>query len=125
MSLLVKTFVVDEDGKMNLLDVPEGSSDLAGFERWRTSVWGSEAVRSLGATFFPVLADSDLTVMPDQVADFLDECALIRSNLGLVAPSADPAKSHAEYVRQISERLRHVEDAATRARGVGGGVIIW
>ncbi|MDI2127124.1 hypothetical protein [Yinghuangia seranimata] len=125
MSLLVKTFVVGEDGKRNLLDVPEGSSPLAGFERWRTSVWGSEAVRSLGATFFPVLAGSDLTVMPDQVADFLDECALIRSNLGLVAPSTDPAKSHAEYVRQISERLRNVEDAAAHAQGVRGGVIIW
>ncbi|MFC9329063.1 hypothetical protein [Kitasatospora sp. NPDC057015] len=125
MSLSVKAFVVGEDGKRNLLDVPEGSADLAGFERWRTSVWGSESVRSLGATFFPVLASSDLTVMPDQVADFLDECALIRSNLGLVAPSADPAKSHAEYVRQISERLRNVEDAAARAQGVMGGVIIW
>ncbi|MFB8237547.1 hypothetical protein ACFC58_13445 [Kitasatospora purpeofusca] len=96
MSLTVHVFVVGEDGKRNLLDVPEGSSDLAGFERWRTSVWGSEVVRSLGATFFPVLAGGDLTVAPDQVADFLDECALIRSNLELVAAGADPAKSHAE-----------------------------
>ncbi|MFE2412148.1 hypothetical protein ACFXDE_27755 [Kitasatospora sp. NPDC059408] len=125
MSLSVYVFVVGEGGKRSLLDVPEGSSCLAGFESWRTSVWGSEAVRSLGVTFFPVLADSDLTVRPDQVADFLDECALIRSNLELVAPSADPAKSHAEYVRQISERLRNIEDAAARARGVSGGVIIW
>ncbi|GAA3792309.1 hypothetical protein [Streptomyces chiangmaiensis] len=125
MSLSVDVFVVGEDDKMNLLDVPDGSSDLGGFERWRTSVWGSEAVHSLGARFFPILARGDLTVAPDQVADFLDECALIRSNLELVAPSADPAKSHAEYVRQISERLRNIEDAAERAQSVRGGVVIW
>jgi len=125
MSLSVKVFVVGEDGKRNLLDVPEGSSDLAGFERWRTSVWGSEAVRSLGARQFPILASGDLTVAPDQVSDFLGECALIRSNLELIAPSADPAKSHAKYVRQISERLRNIEEAAEHARSVRGGVIIW
>ncbi|MFJ8478370.1 hypothetical protein [Kitasatospora sp. NPDC094011] len=71
------------------------------------------------------MASGDLTVAPDEVADFLGECALIRSNLELVVPSADPAKSHAEYVRQIGERLRNIEDAAERARSVRGGVIIW
>ncbi|MFF8375808.1 hypothetical protein ACF07V_06755 [Streptomyces sp. NPDC015661] len=125
MSLSVDVFVVGADDERTLLDVPEGSSDVAGFERWRTSVWGSEALRSLGARFFPMLAGGDLTVAPDQVADFLAECALIRSNLELVASSTDPAKSHGEYVRQISERLRNIEDAAERARSVRGGVIIW
>lgn len=87
---------------------PEGSSDLAGFERSRTSVWGSEAVRSLGATFFPVLASGDwLKVAPDRVADFLGECALIRSNIELVAPSGESAESHAAHVQQVSERLRN------------------
>ncbi|MFJ1847466.1 MULTISPECIES: hypothetical protein [unclassified Streptomyces] len=125
MSLSVDVFVVGEDGKVNVLDVPEGSSDLAGFERWRTLVWGSDAVRSLGASFFPALASGDLKVFPDQVTEFLAECALIRSQLEVVAPRTDPAKSHAEYVWQISERLRNIEDAAERARGSAGGVLIW
>ncbi|MFI0789827.1 hypothetical protein ACH4Q6_29990 [Streptomyces lydicus] len=125
MSLSVDVFVVGEDGQVDVLDVPEGSSDLAGFERWRTSVWGSEAVRSLGASFFPVLASGDLKVLPDQVREFLTECALIRSNLEVVAPRTDPSKTHAEYVWQIAERLRNIEDAAERARGVAGGVLIW
>jgi hypothetical protein len=125
MSLSVDVFVVGEDGQTDLLDVPAGSSDLAGFERWRTAVWGSEAVRSWGARFFPVLAGGDcLEVVPDEVADFLGECALIRSNLELVAPTADPAKSREQYVWQISERLRNIEDACERARAVGGGVLI-
>jgi hypothetical protein len=125
MSLSVDVFVVGEDGQVDVLGVPEGSSDLAGFERWRTSVWGSEAVRSLGASFFPILASGDVKVLPDQVMDFLTECVLIRSNLEVVAPRTDPSKTHAEYVWQISERLRNIEDAAERARGVAGGVLIW
>ncbi len=108
-----------------MLDVPADCSNLAGFESWRTSVWGSEAVSSLGATFLPVLANDDLKVFPDRLANFLAECAVIRSNLEAVAPSTDPSKSHAEYVRQISERLRNIEAAAERAQGVGGGVLIW
>ncbi|MFE7395037.1 hypothetical protein ACFU9K_49015, partial [Streptomyces sp. NPDC057582] len=66
----MSVFVVDADGKRQVLEVPEGCSDLAGFERWRTSVWGSEVVRSLGATFFPVLADADLQVAAGQVPEF-------------------------------------------------------
>ncbi|MFD0078142.1 hypothetical protein ACFVIY_37530 [Streptomyces sp. NPDC127166] len=125
MSLSVDVFVVGGNGKIDVLDVPEGCSDLAGFESWRTSVWGSEAVRSLGASFFPVLANEDLTVFPDHVADLLAECAVIRNNLEAVAPSIDPSKSHAEYVRQISQRLQNIETAAERAQSLGGGVLIW
>ncbi|WP_436776962.1 hypothetical protein [Yinghuangia sp. YIM S09857] len=125
MSLSVDVFLVGEDHKVVLLGVPAGSSDLAGFERWRTSVWGSEVVRSLGARFFPILASGDLTVAPDQVADFLDECFLVRSNLELFAPDADLGRSHREYVWQIAERLRNIEEAAERAQSVGGGVVIW
>ncbi|MFB7454869.1 hypothetical protein [Streptomyces sp. NPDC056194] len=96
MSLSVDVFVVGGNGKIDVLDTPEGCSDLAGFESWRTSVWGSEAVRSLGASFFPVLANEDLTVFPDHVTDLLAECAVVRNNLEAVAPSIDPSKSHAE-----------------------------
>ncbi|WP_280691878.1 MULTISPECIES: hypothetical protein [unclassified Kitasatospora] len=67
----------------------------------------------MGATFFPVLASGDwLKVAPDRVADFLGECALIRSNIELVAPSGESAESHAAHVQQVSERLRNIEDAA-------------
>ncbi|MER7759709.1 hypothetical protein [Streptomyces sp. NPDC097619] len=125
MSLSVDVFVVGDDGQVHVLDVPEGGSDLAGFERWRTSVWGNENVRSLGASFFPVLASDDLRVPPHRVREFLTECALIRGNLDAVAPRTDPSKTHAEYVRQIAQRLKNIEEAAERALGVAGGVLIW
>ncbi|MGW5782315.1 hypothetical protein, partial [Streptomyces sp. NPDC003863] len=86
---------------------------------------GGGPVRSLGASFFPVLANEDLTVFPDQVAGLLAECAAIRNNLEAVAPSTDPSTSHAEYVRRISQRLQNIETAAERAQNIGGGVLIW
>ena len=125
MSLQVDVFVIGDDGEMDLLDVPDGCSDLAGFEDWRKTVWGSAVVRSLGARFFPHLADGDLTVSPDQVADFLAECALIRGNLEAVAPRRDPALRDEGYLRQVSARLANIEAAAERARGCGGGVLVW
>jgi hypothetical protein len=125
MSLLVDVFVIGDDGEMNLLDVPDGCSDMAGFENWRKAVWGSTAVRSLGARFFPDLAEGDLTVAPEQMSDFLVECALIRRNLEAVAPRRDPAVQGDGHVRQVSERLANIEDAGERARKSGGGVIIW
>jgi hypothetical protein len=42
------------DDEPNILDTPH-SETLAGFESWRTTVWGSERLRALGAAFFPEL----------------------------------------------------------------------
>lgn len=125
MSLLVDVFVTRDDGEMCLLDVPDGCSDMAGFESWRQTVWGSETVRSLGARFFPELADGDLTITPDQVSDFLAECGLIRRNLEAVAPRRVPGTRDEGYKRQVSERLANIEGAAQRALRSGGGVIVW
>jgi hypothetical protein len=47
MTLAVDVFVRDANGEWRVLDVPEGCDDSAGFEAWRRTVWGSEAVRSL------------------------------------------------------------------------------
>jgi hypothetical protein len=125
MSLLVDVFATREDGEMCLRDVPDGCSDMAGFESWRRTVWGSETLRSLGARFFPELADGDLIVTPDQVAVFLAECGLIRRNLETVAPRRVPGSQDEGYVRQVSERLANIEGAAERAMCSGGGVIVW
>ncbi len=125
MSLLVDVFVIEDDGEMRLLDVPVGCSGMAGFESWRRTVWGSEALRSLGARYFPALADGDLTVAPDQVSDFLAECALVRSNLESFAPQREPGARDEGYVRQVSERLANIESASLRALESGGGVVVW
>ncbi|MFI1958753.1 hypothetical protein ACH46L_11030 [Streptomyces althioticus] len=126
MSLSVKVFVVGADGERQVQDVPDGCSDVAGPESWRTRVWGSEVVRSLGAEFLPILADADLQVEPEQVPAFLRECLLLRENLErIVAGMTEPVMSNREPRTAISDRLANIENAAGRARAMGGGVLVW
>jgi hypothetical protein len=119
MTLAVDVFLRDPDGKWNVLDVPEGCDDSAGFENWRETVWGSQAVRSLGATYLPVLASSDLYVEASDVPGFLGELALLRAHLDAVAAGTG------EPSDLVGSRLDNIEAAALRAREIGGGVLIW
>jgi hypothetical protein len=128
MSLSVHVFVPGAGDKMEVLGTPPGCGDAAGFESWRTMVWGSTAVRELGCRLFPVLATGDLTVAPGQVAELLRECALIRANLEVVAPHPNPRRpldEHVDTMNVVSLRLANIEAAAARARATGCGVIIW
>ncbi|MFD9484090.1 hypothetical protein ACFWBX_08805 [Streptomyces sp. NPDC059991] len=125
MSLLVDVFVYAPDGTRDFLDVPDGVSDTAGFERWRTSVWGSPMVRSLGARFLPRLAEDDLYVEPDEVVAFLDECALLVSHVPPIVAGMDPAHGAEEHTHNLTSTLAHISDAARRAVQAGGGVVIW
>jgi hypothetical protein len=125
MSLSVHVFVHDADGKMQLLDEPPGVSDLAGFESWRTEVWGSEVVRSLGARFFPALAGGDLKVEASHVQAFKDECLLLREKLETIAARTAAGRTVEEHRYTISQRLAHIEAAVDRAQATEGGVLIW
>ncbi|MFE5817239.1 hypothetical protein [Streptomyces sp. NPDC056479] len=125
MSLCVDVFLRDPNGEWRVLDVPEGCDDSAGFEVWRETVWGSGTVRSLGARFLPGLAGDDLYVEADEVPDFLDEVALLRANLELIATTTRRPRELPEHRGQIERRLDNIEASALRAREVGGGVLIW
>ncbi|MDO0911476.1 hypothetical protein QQM39_11610 [Streptomyces sp. DT2A-34] len=125
MSLCVDVFVRDTNGEWQVLDVPEGCNDSAGFESWRETVWGSETVRSLGARFMPVLAVSNLFVEADTVAEFLDEVALLRANIELIATTTRRPRELAEHRSGIERRLDNIEATALRAREIGAGVLVW
>jgi hypothetical protein len=112
MSLTVQVF-----GPDGALEAPEP----AGFQSYRTVVWGSQAARDLGARFFPQLAFGDLRVQPGEVEDFEKECALLRAHLDTIAPPDEQGRSRCETV---AERLTIIEAAAARARSLGGGVVI-
>ncbi len=125
MSLLVDVFTADESGESRFLDIPDGSSALAGFESWRTTVWGSETVHALGARFFPQLAGDDLRVAPEDVPEFIKEVLLLQNNIESIAARMDSPKPIAQRTSEIADRLNNVLDAAQRALQVRGGVQIW
>ncbi|MFI8304691.1 hypothetical protein ACIF80_14770 [Streptomyces sp. NPDC085927] len=81
-------------------------------------------MRSLGARFLPVPADRNLEVEADQVLGFLREIALLRAPLGLIAFGTKHPRTAEEHREQIQLRLRIIEEAALRALGIGGGVLI-
>ncbi|MFB4315497.1 hypothetical protein [Actinomadura sp. 21ATH] len=119
MSLLVDVFVTDETGERVVLDSPAGGLDLAGHERTRTLLWGSAAVRELGARHLPVLATEDLWIEPGEIEGFLAECELVRANIPAIAARTDRREDY------IASRLDNIIGAARRARELGGGVVIW
>ncbi|MFC9684805.1 hypothetical protein [Streptomyces sp. NPDC056948] len=125
MTLSVDVFLLEPDGQRRILDVPGGRDDSAGFESWRTTVWGSEPVRALGARFLPVLADGDLEVGAESVAEFLGEVALLRDHLDAIAGTTQRPRGLAEHREGLVRRLRNLEVAALHARVIGGGVIVW
>ena len=144
MSLAVDVFLRDADGKITFPGEGPGSSLAAGFESWRTEVWASSLVRSLGAGFFPQLATGDLYVEPDHVHRFQRECAMLREHVDAIASGVDlssqkrhravdlasgqifdPSASHEVLREQILLRLANIEDVARRALEADGGVVIW
>ncbi|QIS18019.1 hypothetical protein [Nocardia terpenica] len=126
MSLIVQAFVVEEDGTERDLDPPKPGGDLAGFEEWRKTVWGSAAVQALGAYWFPLLASGNpLTVPPHAVPELLEECALLRTHLDAIAPQADQWHTREWYVDALSKRLSNIKAVAEQALHAGGGVYFW
>jgi hypothetical protein len=142
VSLTVSVWVKNGSGK-SVKDEALGGSLAAGFENWRTEVWGSPAARALGAHYFPQLADADLYVGAGEMTEFLRECSLLREHLDVIAAGAELLGQHGVAVNtvtgsvtavgssreifreQVSLRLANIEAAARRAMEVGGEVIIW
>ncbi|MFM9371825.1 hypothetical protein [Streptomyces sp. Da 82-17] len=119
MSLLVHTFVRDAADGFVLLEDPAHGKTLAGFETTRTRLWGSDAIRALGARFFPRLDGDDLYVEPPDVDAFLAECEALRPHL------ADLARQGGYETDYVGRRFDNIVAAAHRAKSVGGGVLVW
>jgi hypothetical protein len=133
--LVLTTALHPEDGKMSLIvctfhrdpvtdayiDDPypeEPGRDLAGFEVWRTNVWGAEAAIRRGAYFLPTLAKSDLYVEHEELDAFEAECQLLLRDIeGFAAEIQEDGAA-------IRHRLENFLWAIKQARQGNGGVYI-
>ncbi|MFD0267501.1 hypothetical protein ACFVGY_13015 [Streptomyces sp. NPDC127106] len=119
MSLLVHTFVYGADGGYVFLEDPEHGRTLAGFESTRTRLWGSEALRALGARFFPRLDGDDLYVEREEIDDFLAECEAVRPHLDRLAGQSGYEPDY------VAQRFDNIVAAALRAKAEAGGIVVW
>jgi len=142
--LSVQVFIDREDGERDLFDPPTDADGQAGYDSWRDTVWGSRRAQALGAEILPRLADGDLYVEPAEVAEFLQECALLRDNLDKLVPGMDALDPHAAgylvnatvevrfesggaaaaFRQTVADRLANIEAAARYALVIGGGIAI-
>ncbi len=120
MSLVVSAWWRDPaTGEFKQFTDWEDGHYMAGVERARWDLWGSDAVRRRGASFLPQLAESDLWVAPEDLEAFSSEVH------GL---SADLDGLREELGRGPDCLLPHYLDnflrAAEFARARGGGINI-
>lgn len=120
MSLVVSAFWRDPaTGETHELTDRENGHHMAGVERARWDLWGSEPVRRRGAKFLTRLAESDLWVGPDELDGFVEEVRRL---------SADVDGLRADLGRDPDCLLPHYLDnflrAAEYARARSGGINI-
>ncbi|WP_406006183.1 hypothetical protein OG440_08265 [Streptomyces sp. NBC_00637] len=132
MSLTSEVFLVGDDGDVGVLtgerDGRPDGMDLAGPESWQVTVWGSRAIRRIGARFLPALVSvrNGDVVAPDEIPAFLAEIALVRAfSEQLATETCPPDRAVESHHHHICARLDGIEASARYAQGTGGGLLIW
>ncbi len=93
--------------------------DAAGFESYRQRLWSAPPLVARGAHFLPQLAQGDLFVFPEQLADFVAECTSLRDDVDAIATALWGSKSGADEIRRYLDRfLAAAALAEQRAVGV-------
>ncbi|MFI8242203.1 hypothetical protein ACIF83_33900 [Streptomyces sp. NPDC085866] len=118
MTLGVDVVARGPNGEFDVLDVPERCDDSAGFESWRWEVWGSDVVRSLGARYLPLLNGDWMEVPTEELPLFLEEVALLRTHLDMIAGVIG---LHPSW---IEGRPNNIEAATLRAQRLGARILI-
>ncbi|MEU4399242.1 hypothetical protein [Micromonospora orduensis] len=127
MSLDISVWIPDDDAYAgrDIVADPPGTSTGVGAEGLRSELWGSAAVRRLGATFLPRLADitdenrGNLQVPPGQLDAFEREVALLAENVEQLSAGTG---YDADRILRYLANMRH---AVQRATVVRGGIVIW
>jgi hypothetical protein len=118
MSLLVSAYWRNpETGEtQEFIDWDDGHY-MAGVERARSNLWGSEAVRRRGAIFLPQLSDSNMWVGPEELAAFIVEVRMLLADVDGLRAELNRAPDCA-LPHYLANFLRAAEYAAARGGGV-------
>lgn len=116
MSLSVWTYVYAENGERKYLETERGK-DLAGFESWRNTFYGSDFVKNLNLRKLYSLKEGDLWVEGKELIELETEVKTFLQNLDKFVKRADD-KSGFEF------RLQNILDAVKKAKETGGGVVV-
>ncbi|MEV0459543.1 hypothetical protein [Catellatospora methionotrophica] len=119
MSISVDVFMRNDSGNLVILTTPPDESDLVGHDDTRHTLWGSPAVRALGATVVVGLSIGDVWVDFVALDDLVNDCELILKHLADVAAASGRGE---DYIRF---RIGNLRAATERARAHRAGVVIW
>jgi hypothetical protein len=121
MSLIVQPYRRADTGAIVDLDISPTPphNDLAGFENWRTTVWGSGSARALGCVLLPRLAaEPELYVEAGELDELQAEVeSIIEHAQSIVGPEHGA-------IDGLVFRARNILEAIRLARLVEGGVYI-
>lgn len=118
MSLLINIRVYDVNGEYSEIELENGK-DLAGGERFRFDLYGSDLAEKLGFILLPQLKHQDLYVEPQKLNELESELENILEN---VEEFAKVAESEKEYVKT---RVQNILDAIHIAKKEKGVIVIW
>ena len=113
------SIVLDEDGKMIFYDSEDSSEPLAGFEVYRTEVYGSELAKRLGFKVLPTLASNNIYAKGQEVNKLKTEAETIMRE---ASAFAEQFNNDAETIKYRADNIRK---ACIRARKMQGNVVIW
>lgn len=93
--------------------------DAAGFESYRTNLWGSQSLIRRGARYFPKLKDGDLFVYPEELDLLANECQMIYADSVAIAQEIWCNKAQSARIQIYMERfLSAIDLAKQRNAGV-------
>jgi hypothetical protein len=116
MTLCVDTYIYDENGEMKYLQAESGK-DLAGFESYRNTFYGSDFVKSLNLKKLYSLREGDLWAEGKELNELETEVKTFMKNLDKFVRRIED-KLHFEF------RLQNILDAIKKAKEIGGGVVV-
>ena len=119
MTLLVNTFIRTSAGDMDIVEPDSHADELAGFESYRHTLYGSRAALALGFQLLPKLKTEDIYAEGVDLERLQTETELALANIELFE---DESGGSAETLRF---RFENILKAVRQARRIGGGVVLW